>query len=202
MTRRLQGFTLLEMLVVLSLLAVLLTLAGGALVGANRAMAKAERYSTRLDEVRATQNFLRTALGQALPLSAKNAQGEQDAVFEGASDSLRFYAPLSARLGGGLYRYQVTLAKGRLQVGFAHLQGTGLQPFGEEQVLLHQVQALNLTYRGFAPDGQVTGWLDQWPWPSRLPRQVRIAIELAGPVPWPTQSVGLNLDLSTQAGLL
>jgi general secretion pathway protein J len=202
MNRRTQGFTLLEMLVVLSLLAVLLTLAGGALVGANRAMAKAERYSTGLDEVRATQNLLRTALGQALPLSAKNAQGEQDAVFQGDAQHLQFYGPLPASLGGGLYRYRLALAGDRLRVGFAHLQGTVLQPFGDEQVLLHRVQALALSYRGFSPDGQATGWLTQWPWPTRLPRQVRIDAQLAGPVPWPTLSVGVRLDLSTQAGLL
>lgn len=51
------GFTLLEILVVLSLLGVLLGLVGAALVGANRATAKAERFSTRLDEVRAAQGF-------------------------------------------------------------------------------------------------------------------------------------------------
>ncbi|MQT28900.1 prepilin-type N-terminal cleavage/methylation domain-containing protein, partial [Pseudomonas helleri] len=65
MKRAVQGFTLLEVLVVLSLLGILLTLIAGAISGANRAMAKAERYSTRLDEVRSTQNFLRGALGQS-----------------------------------------------------------------------------------------------------------------------------------------
>ena len=69
MKARSHGFTLLEVLVVLSLLGVLLSLIAGAILGANRAMAKAERYSMALDEVRASQNFLRTALGQALPLN-------------------------------------------------------------------------------------------------------------------------------------
>jgi general secretion pathway protein J len=62
------GFTLLEIMIVLSLLAVLLTLVGGALVGANRAVVKADHYTSRLDERRAAQGFWRLAISLAVPL--------------------------------------------------------------------------------------------------------------------------------------
>jgi general secretion pathway protein J len=207
MKARSHGFTLLEVLVVLSLLGVLLSLIAGAILGANRAMAKAERYSMRLDEVRASQNFLRTAFGQALPLAAGTAPSAlhgppSEAIFTGDGQHMRFYAPLSPSLGGGVYRHSLALVGQRLQLTLERLQGQFLQPHGEPQVLLDRVQALQLSYRGLTPQGQPTGWLDNWPWPGRLPRGVRIDARLDGPVPWPLQSVSLRLDLSGEADAL
>lgn len=63
MTRTQRGFTLLEVLLVISLLGVLLVLVAGALLGANRAVLEAERYTVNLDEVRAAQAFLRSSIG-------------------------------------------------------------------------------------------------------------------------------------------
>ena len=142
MKRHHRGFTLLEVLVVISLLGVLLTLIGAAIAGANRAMAQAERYSSRLDEVRSTQNFLRSATGQALPLAAGTPGESQSPIFQGDTDSLRFYAPLPATVGGGIYRHQVSLVEGRLQVSLRRLQGETLQLAREPQVLLQQVKSV------------------------------------------------------------
>lgn len=196
MKRNQRGFTLLEVLVVISLLGVLLTLIGAAILGANRAMTKAERYSNRLDEVRSTQNFLRSAIGQALPLAAGKPGESQSPMFQADADSLRFYAPLPATVGGGVYRHQVSVVKGRLQVSLQRLQGETLQPAREPQVLLQQVKALHVSYRGVSPEGKTTEWLDRWPWPGRLPRAVRIDAQLVGAVEWPRQVVRLRLDLS------
>jgi general secretion pathway protein J len=38
--------------------------------------------------------------------------------------------------------------------------------------------------------------MDHWPWPGRLPRAVRIDVQLGGAIAWPTQSISLRLDLS------
>ncbi|WP_249675929.1 prepilin-type N-terminal cleavage/methylation domain-containing protein [Pseudomonas abieticivorans] len=189
--KRQQGFTLLEILVVLSLLAVLLMLVGGAIVGASRAVAKAERYTVRLDEMRATQNFLRRAIGQALPLDFPRPGSGQRVVFLGSAQALSFIAPMSSSLGGGLQLHQVMLHGRQLQVSFAG---------GEPQVLLHQVRDLQLAYRGYTPTGQGTGWVSAWPWPARLPQAVRIEAQVDGAVPWVTQSVSLRLDLSSAPG--
>lgn len=203
MNRRMQGFTLLEVLVVISLLGVLLTLIGAAITGANRAMSKAERYSTRLDEVRSTQNFLHHVVAQALPLAAGAPGAEQSPMFTGDAHSMTFYAPLPATLGGGLYRYSLSLVAGRrLQVNLERLQGQALLPMGDPQVLLHQVDAVQFSYRGVSPKGESTGWLEQWPWPGRLPLGVRMDAQLAGPVPWPMQSITVRLDVSGEARTL
>ena len=198
------GFTLLEILLVLTLLGVLMALVGGALLGANRAVLKAQRYTVSLDEMRAAQGFLRSAISQALPLDTSEDDSEGSGFFIGSAQRLQFVATLPGELGGGIQLHTLQVKDRNLQIAFEQVQstanGTTAKPWGEPQVLVHDVEDLQLSYRGVTPKGEPTGWLSDWPWPGRLPRAVRIDARVNGPVPWLTQVVALRLDLSGGAG--
>ena len=204
MNARQQGFTLLEILIVISLLGVLLVLVGGALLGANRAVLKAQRYTVSLDEMHAAQQFLRTALAQALPLPVQPESGQPPGIFFGSAQRLAFVAGLPGQLGGGINLYTLSLqgagAERTLQVAFARVgfnaAGNTYHTWGEPQVLVRDIQQLKFSYQGVSPAGQLTGWLDHWPWPQRLPRAVRIQAKVNAAVPWLTEVVALRLDLA------
>ncbi|MBD8190466.1 prepilin-type N-terminal cleavage/methylation domain-containing protein [Pseudomonas fluorescens] len=204
MKPRQQGFTLLEIMIVFSLLGVLLTLVGGALLGANRAVLKAQRYTVSLDEMRAAQQFLRTAISEALPLDVTEDDSQVDGFFAGEPQRMQFVATLPGVLGGGIQRFTLQLtgpeAPRDLQVAFARFESLAQVSVpasrSEPQVLLRGVEDLQLSYRGLSPKGQATGWISAWPWPKRLPYAVRIAARVNGPVPWVTQVVALRLNLS------
>ncbi len=198
------GFTLLEILFVLTLLGVLMALVGGALLGANRAVLKAQRYTVSLDEMRAAQGFLRGSISQALPLDTSEDDSEGSGFFIGSAQRLQFVATLPGELGGGIQLHTLQVKDRNLQIAFEQVQstanGTTAKPWGEPQVLVHGVDELQLSYRGVTPKGEATGWLSDWPWPGRLPRAVRIDARVKGPVPWLTEVVALRLDLSGGAG--
>ena len=194
-----RSFTLLEILVVLSLLAVLLVLLSGALLGANRAVSKAQRYTVSLDEMRAAQQFLRTAISEALPLDVTEDDSQADGFFVGDSERLQFVATLPGVLGGGIQRFTLQRGAEDLQVAFSRLEAQTTVSRDEPQVLLTNLAALQFSYRGVSPLGQPTGWIDQWPWPRRLPAAVRIAARVDGPVPWVTEVIALRLNLSSGA---
>ena len=204
MNARQQGFTLLEILIVISLLGVLLVLVGGALLGANRAVLKAQRYTVSLDEMHAAQQFLRTALAQALPLPVPPESGQPPGIFFGSAQRLAFVAGLPGQLGGGINLYTLSLqgagAERTLQVAFARVgfnaAGNTYHAWGEPQVLVRDIQQLKFSYQGVSPAGQLTSWLDHWPWPQRLPRAVRIQAKVNAAVPWLTEVVALRLDLA------
>lgn len=191
--RRQQGFTLLELLVAITLLGLLMAaLLGGLRLGARVWETGEERLdaSTRIQVV---HDFLRQRLAEALPFEVMMLAdgGRPRFAFLGAADEVRFASALSEQLGAGVFLIQLTLVEGgedgqrrdlvlRWQPLELDQQVVENPPEPEERILLEDVAALELAYFGALDPREAPDWWPTWPdEQDAFPGLVRIVVRFA-----------------------
>lgn len=201
--KRMGGFSLMEVLAALALLALLLVGVYSGIRTASHSVRAGSAAVERLDAVRSAQQFLRNELAQAMTQQLAKNDKDEAIFFKGDAHSMSFVAPLPGYLGKLGPQAQtlelVDNGKGgrRLQVRFALLPPSGepLQP-GPPQVLLDDVVQGEFRYRGLDAQGHAGNWQGDWPQGDHLPQLVRIDLRLAGTDYWPQLTVPLRVDAS------
>jgi general secretion pathway protein J len=205
---RAAGFTLLELLVAITLLGLLMTaLFGGLRLGARVWEVSEQRLddSARLQVV---QDFLRERLMQAHPLDLVDAQGRTEPAFIGLPQTVRFLTLMPEHLGAGFHLAQLGLIEedGGLHLGlrWRSYDIYADDPEGEPhaRVLLEDVAALELAYYGLKTEEQAGAWHDEWQGETLLPRLIRVAVIFAegDRRHWPELIVPLVIDQTFDPG--
>lgn len=206
--KRAAGFTLLEVLAALVLLALLLVGVYSGIRTATHSVRSGTAAIERIDQVRSAQQFLRRELAQSLTQPISHTDHGEPIYFEGSAREMRYVAPLPGylgKLGPQLQRLQlVDDGHGglRLELSLALLPPDGQppQPLGEPQVLLDHIKAGGFTYRGVDRQGAALPWSPAWADGRLLPQLVRVELQTLGTVDWPQLDVPLRVN-PAQAGL-
>ena len=186
---RAAGFTLVELLVSLTLVGLIsIALFGGFRFG-TRAWEVGTQRAERLDELQVVQGFLRGRLSQALVPRHEGEDGEQRGLLVGNENSLSFTAPWLSSLNlGGLYVFDLSLVsdndKGELLIRWAPLAGEwnaipGQDSDPAERVLLEGVEEVVLSYYGTQRRGEDPAWYDTWEESPLLPQLVSLELGFA-----------------------
>jgi len=198
---RSRGFTLIEVLVSLSLLAFGLALTFGTLRGATGSSERAEQVAQRDERLRAVQGFLRRQVSMALPIAFEfNQENGEATLFRASSAKVEFVGNMPGYLSrGGPYLQTLSVAHGEhgLQLLFGSQLLTTEGPLKDErapEVLLDGLSDVEFSFRGLDQDGKPGDWQSSWPQETQLPPVLRLSLRFEDPRKnWPELVVPLRL---------
>ncbi len=181
------GFTLLELLVALTLLGLVLAAIFGELRFAARAWDAADARLDRNSELLSVHSFVRQRLQQVHVMPRKSEQEGDDSavVFAGSSRSMEFLSTMPANVSvGGFYEISLSSEIGR--------DGRNLfiswRPFDEDgttivadgpnnsRVLLRGVREVRFSYFGRTSETVAPQWWDIWPSRDTAPSLIRMRV--------------------------
>ena len=191
------GFTLLELTIALTLLALLSAVLFGSLRLAGRSTDSGEAKAEASSSMRLAQEFLRTNLEAQHPLRMRKML-EWPLLFRGAKNELRYASDLPPRVaGGGIWYYRLAVRSDdarsplTLERVVPDLAADALPEFtnADRSVLADGIADLTLAYFGRDPDSLpavAPTWRDHWDDGQQLPLLIRIDVKpRVGPA-WPT----------------
>lgn len=194
---RQQGFTLLELLIALTLLGLILVLLFGGLRLGVRSWDASQQQVDTLNSLRSLESFLRREMSIAQPYRWKVGPS-QKVAFLGERDKLSFVAPLPSRIGGGgLYAISIALEQQgkakrivwRYLPVNAQMQDFSTLAQSTPMVLaaseLTQVGDIWLSYFGQENERAAPRWMDRWENDMALPELIRIRIRPPSGDEWP-----------------
>ena len=175
------GFTLIEVVLALTIFALLGTILYGAFALSHSALAKSQSGAERSQAQRATADLLGSYIRSAYPY--RNSPQQQTVYFDGESDNLTFISAYSHGMGGrGLAKIEISADEedsGRLSLNLR--ESTPVRVAGEDGAsgqslrvaLKHRISNWRIDY--LDPQGETETWQERWDGQERrmLPRAVR-----------------------------
>jgi len=180
------GFTLVEMLLALTLMGMLMALVYGGMSASTRAADRGQTILEDSSRIRMAHQFVHNQLNQMVPLVfEENEERTERTVFIGEASRIRFVAPMPGYLGFGGPQVQelaiVPGPNGRLELVLYHAL---LQGFEEARLyerdpipLVEDIEHGEFQFLGRDEEGALTGWTAVWDQPGMLPTSVSLNIE-------------------------
>ncbi|MFN3628824.1 MAG: prepilin-type N-terminal cleavage/methylation domain-containing protein [Casimicrobiaceae bacterium] len=187
--RRSSGFTLIEIVAALVLLALLATVLFGIVGNAERSLNAATAAQERTEQILRLNQFLRDHLGGMLPLRWRRELG-QPLRFEGRSESMTFLAPVLSHIAeGGVMWWRLEVDAGerdRPRLVIRRLpqnpEVAEIPDFREAETIVLAEPVGELVLRYFDPgpnpveEPEAGRWVTSWEEPGRSPTAIEVTL--------------------------
>lgn len=203
-TLHLRGFTLIEVLIAMTLLSIMVVLLFSSLKICADSWEKGENKITDVNEVAAVYNFFQRHLSAAKPLWNDFSEEEKTFSFQGKAKALQFVSAFPASAGrSGLQLFSLRLqeedndrlVKVTLTPFFPVAEGEEWRK--EEVSLIKHVSDFTLAYFGSDDGVSESSWRDEWLDKDIQPRLVKINIKLENGIYWPEMIIDLKVTGAT-----
>lgn len=189
------GFTLIEVMLAIALVAIIMAMAYGGFRASVRASNSGEALIEETNRLRVVQQFMRRQLMQGRSLIIEELQDGEPVRFHGEAEQVRFVAPMPGYLSyGGPYVQQFRLEPGDegLELVYYYAMLNGYEPGDIDHVtdgivLMEGLEHGEFIYLGVEDDGSETFWTDFWEETDRLPLAVGVLLDMDSPrgLVWP-----------------
>jgi general secretion pathway protein J len=205
---RQQGFTLIEVLIAMTLLSVMVVLLFSSLRLAAESWNAGEKKMAEVNQKAVVYQFFKRHLTTIRPLPMLNLEQnftpENLQAFQGFPQSLRFVAALPASSARkGLQLFTIALDPANRSVLWVSLTPYQLTELAQEpakpEILLEGIAALNFAYFGKTEDIADLQWREEWTAADRLPRLIKVSIQLADGSYWPEMIFALKISKTVNA---
>lgn len=210
---RQKGFTLIEIIVVFTLLAMMMAMIFAGLDSARRSAEKGEKRITDINEIRVVQGIIRHQLSRAMAIAFEETDDGTQVRFYGDEKSITFVSLMPGYLGSaGPHIQQIELVDDKNGKVLQYKHGILSNYDGEDEqsgfedaepiVLLENIDKGAFAFIETAEEGLPSDWLSELENPSTMPLLVQLDLTMneTAREQWPLLQVALQVDASAYRG--
>lgn len=207
MIKKQTGFTLLEVIVVFTLLAMIMAMIFSGIDSGRRMVAKGEAKITAINEIRVIQNIIRHQVSRAMPIAIDMTDEGEMIKFIGEPRRIVYVSQMPGYLGsGGPHIQELQLVDERDGMVLQYRHGLvsnydeedEFSPFEESEpmVLLENISEGVFEFIELDEEREPTDWLSEMENGVDLPLMVRLDLTMNenAKQAWPVLQMGLKLD--------
>ena len=174
--QRAKGFTLLELLISMTLFLLVVVIVGGALRLGFRSIGAGERRIDTIERYRSSYRIVMTQLQSAAPLTYDDEDGAKKFYLKGDATHLQFASNQS--VGGG--EKGCVIVSYRLETGNENrlILYASERPIDREEVqeirLFDDLKTLSFSYFGREAMEEEGKWTDEWSDNTKYPEQIKV----------------------------